>query len=58
MRYGLSEDAINKINCVLIRYPQIETVVLYGSRVKGNYRKGSDVDLALLGKEIPPRFMM
>ena len=26
-----------------------ETVVLYGSRAKGNYREGSDIDLTLMG---------
>jgi predicted nucleotidyltransferase len=29
------------------KYENIEQVVLYGSRAKGNYRNGSDIDIAL-----------
>ncbi|WP_233093905.1 nucleotidyltransferase domain-containing protein [Azotobacter chroococcum] len=29
------------------RFPGIEQAVLYGSRAKGNYRPGSDIELAL-----------
>jgi uncharacterized protein len=36
---------------VLARYPQVETAVLYGSRAKGNYKPGSDIDLTLYGDE-------
>ena len=32
---------------VFSRYPEIETVFVYGSRTKGNFRPGSDIDLAL-----------
>ena len=28
----------------------VEQVVLYGSRAKGSYREGSDIDLAVKGK--------
>ncbi len=29
--------------------PEIERVIIFGSRVLGNYRQGSDIDLALQG---------
>ena len=32
------------------RYPQIEKVVVYGSRAMGNYRTGSDIDLTMYGE--------
>ncbi|WP_128546283.1 nucleotidyltransferase domain-containing protein [Larkinella soli] len=32
--------------------PSIERVVLYGSRAKGTFERGSDVDLALVGREV------
>ncbi len=32
------------------QYPSIEKVVLYGSRAKGNYRTGSDIDLTIKTK--------
>jgi len=49
VKYGLSEAAIHQIWAVLARHPQVERAVLYGSRAKGNYKTGSDIDLTLLG---------
>lgn len=37
---------------VFARYPEVERVILYGSRAMGNYREGSDIDLSLQGKAI------
>lgn len=50
LRFGLKETTIQKICAVLKRHPQVETAILYGSRAKGNYKKGSDIDLTLRGK--------
>lgn len=50
MRFGLPEATIEKISNVLARYPQVERAILYGSRAKGNYKNGSDIDLTLLGE--------
>jgi predicted nucleotidyltransferase len=33
----------------LAHYPQVEQAILYGSRAKGNYKRGSDIDLTLQG---------
>lgn len=52
MKYGLSEDVVAKIKSVFAKYPQIKKVVLYGSRAKGNFRDGSDIDLSLGGDDI------
>jgi predicted nucleotidyltransferase len=30
----------------------LEKVILYGSRAKGNYKDGSDIDITLLGKQL------
>ncbi len=49
MKYGLPQSAIEKICAVLSQYPQVEQVILYGSRAKGNYKTGSDIDLTLRG---------
>ncbi|MWJ28511.1 nucleotidyltransferase domain-containing protein [Halomonas sediminis] len=48
-RFGLSQDDIEKLCGVFERYPQIQQVVVYGSRAKGNYRPGSDIDLTIMG---------
>lgn len=48
-RFGLKETTIQKICAVLARYPQVKKAILYGSRAKGNYKNGSDIDLTLCG---------
>lgn len=52
MRFGLSEATIAQIKQVLAHYPQVERAILYGSRAKGNYQPGSDIDLSLTGDEL------
>lgn len=49
MKYGLKESTTAKICEILNRYPQVDKAVLYGSRAKGNYKNGSDIDLTLDG---------
>jgi len=49
VKYGLPQSAVQKICAVLSRYPQVEKAILYGSRAKGNYKNGSDIDLTLRG---------
>ena len=49
MQYGLSAQTLQKIRDVFVRYPQVVEVVLYGSRARGNYKNGSDIDLTLRG---------
>jgi len=50
-RFGLKDATIQKICGVFAEYPQVEKAVLYGSRAKGNYKTGSDIDLTLYGAE-------
>ena len=45
--FGLPSGALNALKSVLKQYGQIEQVILYGSRARGNYRPGSDIDLCL-----------
>ncbi|MDP3979395.1 MAG: nucleotidyltransferase domain-containing protein [Pseudomonas sp.] len=52
MKFGLARDAIERIQSVFNRYPTVEKVVIYGSRAKGNYRVGSDIDLTLMGDNL------
>lgn len=46
---GLKDSTIEKIRSVFARYPQIDKVILYGSRAMGKQRNGSDIDLTMLG---------
>ena len=55
MRFGLSDTVIEELQDVFRRHANIEKVLIFGSRSKGNYRAGSDIDLALIGKDIDYR---
>jgi uncharacterized protein len=49
---GLKQSTIESINAVFSLHPQVEQVILYGSRAKGNYRHGSDIDLTIKGEGV------
>ena len=50
--FGLSKDTIYAIHAVFGKYAEIIKVIIYGSRAKGSYREGSDIDLTLMGKNL------
>lgn len=52
MRYGLPGPALKALISVFSNHCSIEKVILYGSRAKGNYRQGSDIDLCLVGESL------
>lgn len=52
MPYGLSDETLARIRDVFAAHPEIEKAVLYGSRAKGNFRAGSDIDLCLAGEAV------
>jgi len=47
--HGLSAETVRRIHSVFVAFPQVESAIFYGSRAKGNYKRGSDIDLALTG---------
>lgn len=49
---GLDQSDIEKIKKIFAKYPQIEKVLLYGSRAKGKFKPFSDIDLTLVGNTI------
>src|SRR6266404_5578873 len=49
LNHGLSDKTVSRIACVLERFPTVEKAVLFGSRAKGVHKRGSDIDLALVG---------
>jgi predicted nucleotidyltransferase len=52
MKYGLDSEDIEKIQGVFTNFPEVEKVVLYGSRAKGNYKPASDIDITLIGEQL------
>ncbi len=49
MKFGLSDSVIRELQGVFSRHANISKVLIFGSRAKGNYREGSDIDLVAIG---------
>ncbi len=52
MTFGLSENTIASILNTFLQFPEVDEAVLYGSRAKGNYKNGSDIDITLKGAKL------
>lgn len=52
MEFGLSNETIQSIRAVFSQYKHIGKVWLFGSRAKGNFHSGSDIDLAIKSEQI------
>lgn len=53
-KFGLTERTLSRLTALFQAYPEIEQVIIYGSRAKGTHRAGSDIDLTLVGEQITP----
>jgi predicted nucleotidyltransferase len=58
MMYGLSDSVIKELQDVFRRHANIRKVLIFGSRSKGNYRAGSDIDLAIADSKIDYRQLL
>lgn len=45
--FGLPERTVNELLNYFKSKPEIEKVMIYGSRAKGTYKNGSDIDFAI-----------
>jgi uncharacterized protein len=52
MDFGLQRQDVDEIIHILQSYPVVEEAILFGSRAKGNFKQGSDIDIAIKGKGI------
>jgi len=49
---GVQQKDLIVIVSVLQQYPEVDEAWLFGSRAKGNYRTGSDIDIAIKGEHL------
>ncbi|MEX1136152.1 MAG: nucleotidyltransferase domain-containing protein [Balneolales bacterium] len=49
---SLGQQHLDTIKKVAASFPEIEKIILFGSRAIGSHRKGSDIDLALTGQNV------
>ncbi len=52
MKFGLKDQTIAAIQGVFAKHPEIERAIVYGSRAKGNFKPGSDIDLTFEGADL------
>lgn len=50
--FGLLERDMDYIKKALSEFNEIEKAIVFGSRAMGNYKKGSDIDLAIIGEQV------
>ncbi len=50
--FGLKQEDLLTIIAVIQKYAEVEEAIIFGSRAKGNYKMGSDIDIALKGSGI------
>ncbi len=46
-KFGLLDSDLVFLSNLFQKYTSIDEVIIFGSRAKGNYKNGSDVDLAI-----------
>lgn len=50
--FGLRDKDMSYLMSIFESIDEIESVILYGSRARGDYQLASDIDLSLKGKDI------
>ncbi|NPV44974.1 MAG: nucleotidyltransferase domain-containing protein [Firmicutes bacterium] len=55
MGMHIKSSVIQKLAEIFSRYSEVEKVVLFGSRARGDFKKTSDIDIVIFSKEISDR---
>ncbi len=55
MKFGLRDEDLAYIIDMVAGFTEIRRAVIFGSRAKGNYKSGSDVDIAIVGEDVSLR---
>ncbi|GAB6182621.1 nucleotidyltransferase domain-containing protein [Thermodesulfovibrio hydrogeniphilus] len=50
--FGIPTELVEKIKKIVFSNPKVLKMYIYGSRAKGNYKKGSDIDIAIVAPEL------
>lgn len=51
-KFGLLDADIHVIVSILSKQSKVDAAYIFGSRAKGNFKNGSDIDLALKGRDL------
>ena len=50
MQYGLSNPDVLQIQDIFAANPEVQEVILFGSRAMGNHKPGSDIDFVVVSE--------
>jgi len=50
--FGLSEKVVENLKTVFAENAKIDKAIVFGSRAKGNYKEGSDIDITIKGQNL------
>lgn len=51
-RFGIRDSIIEDIVNIIKEYKEVTKAVIFGSRARGDYKKASDIDIALFGEKL------
>ena len=49
MKFGLKERELDEIKILYYLFPEIDEIIIFGSRARGDYSRVSDIDIAIKG---------
>ena len=50
VNFGLKDRELDEIKILYYLFPEIDEIIIFGSRARGDYKLTSDIDIALKGK--------
>lgn len=57
-QFGLTERDNHAIHTIFLKYPEVEKVIIFGSRAKSTYKLGSDLDLAIMNEGVSTKTLI
>lgn len=51
-QFGIDKSIIEDIVNIIRKYKEVTRAVIFGSRARGDYKKASDIDIALFGDNL------
>lgn len=58
MNFGITDKSYRLLIDAFLKHTEVEQVIIFGSRAKGNFKNGSDIDFAIKGKKVTPKLAM
>lgn len=52
VKYGVPSDALEQIISTIKLNKDVKEIILFGSRAKGDFQKGSDIDIAVVADSL------